>query len=110
MENKGIKKGIVIISRNIYDEVYKIVSKIPKGKVTTYGTIAKQLKISPRIVGRALHQNPDPKNIPCHRVVDRTGRIAESYAFGGWKKQREKLIAEGIKFKNDLYIKIIDVR
>lgn len=82
------------------NEVYKIVKKIPRGKTTTYGKIAKQLNISPRLVGRILHLNPDPKNIPCHRVVDRNGNVAANYAFGGARKQKELLIREGVKLKN----------
>ncbi len=80
------------------NEVYKIVSKIPKGKVMTYGQIAKKLKISPRLVGSILHANKDPKNIPCHRVVFADGSLSKSYAFGGIAKQKEKLMKEEVKF------------
>lgn len=80
-------------------KVYNLVSKIPKGKVMTYGQIAKILKIkSPRIVGQILHQNKDPKKIPCHRVVFSDGRLSENYAFGGAQSQERKLINEGVKF------------
>ncbi len=85
--------------------VYNIVSKIPKGKVTTYGAIAKKLKISPRLVGRILHVNKDPKNIPCHRVVFADGSLSKSYAFGGMKFQRKRLEKERVKFiKNKVVI------
>lgn len=84
--------------------VYEFVIKIPKGKVSTYGTISKHIKMSPRMVGYALHNNPDPENIPCHRVVDRNGKLAENYAFGGWKGQRELLLKEGVRFKNKMYV------
>ncbi len=86
----------------IKNKVYALVAKIPKGKVMTYGQIAKILKIkSPRLVGRILHQNKDPKNIPCHRVVFADGSLSKNYAFGGMKKQKEILMKEGIKFKNN---------
>ena len=75
----------------IFKKILKVVAKIPQGKVTTYGEIAKTLKIkNPRIVGWALHANKD-KNIPCHRVVNKKGFLAKNYAFGGLKIQKEKL-------------------
>lgn len=80
-------------------KVFKLVSFIPQGKVLTYGQIAKFLGIkSARVVGQILHQNPDPKNIPCHRVVFNDGSLAKSYAFGGKKEQWRKLKDEGITF------------
>ena len=81
-----------------FQKIQNLVKKIPKGKVTTYGEIAKVLKIkNARIIGWALHANKD-KNIPCHRVVNKKGFLAKSYAFGGLKIQKEKLKREGIKF------------
>ena len=86
----------------INQRVYNLVSKIPKGKVTTYGKISISLGLkSPRQVGRILHNNPDPKNIPCHRVVFSSGKLTESFAFGGIEVQKEKLIQEGILFVKD---------
>jgi methylated-DNA-protein-cysteine methyltransferase-like protein len=83
-------------------KVYQLVAKIPKGQVMTYGQIAKILKIkSAREVGRILHQNKDPVNIPCHRVVFANGRLSKSYAFGGIEAQRKKLIKEGAEFIKD---------
>lgn len=80
--------------------IYKLVSRIPKGKVMTYGQIAKKLGIkSPRFVGQVLHRNIDPKKITCHRVVFADGSLSHSYAFGGIKKQKELLKSEGIEFK-----------
>ncbi len=85
--------------KNYSELVYKFVSSIPKGKVTTYGYISKKLKInSARLVGQILHKNIDPKNIPCHRVVFVDGSLSKNYAFGGEKVQREKLEEEGIVF------------
>lgn len=86
--------------KNLFQKTYKVVRRIPEGRTATYGQIARQVGTSPRVVGNALHQNPDPKNIPCHRVVNREGRLAPNYGFGGWKKQRRKLLAEGVKFKD----------
>lgn len=85
---------------NTFEKIYRAVSKIPKGKVTTYGTIAKYLGISnPRVVGYALHVNKDPDNIPCHRVVNKNGELAPGYAFGGLTIQKQLLEQEGIKFE-----------
>lgn len=80
-------------------KVYELVTQIPKGKVSTYGAIGKYLNLNPRVVGNILHQNPDPKNIPCHRVVNSRGCLAPSFAFGGEEKQRNLLENEGIIFE-----------
>lgn len=80
--------------------VYDIIENIPAGKVTTYGAIGKSLNISPRLVGRILHKNTDPKKYPCHRVVRSDGAIAAGFAFGGRNGQIEKLTSEGIEIKN----------
>ncbi|MDO8507179.1 MAG: methylated-DNA--[protein]-cysteine S-methyltransferase [bacterium] len=79
-------------------EVYKVVSDIPKGKVMTYGQIGEILSMNPRLVGRILHENPDPETVPCHRVVNSRGEVAEKYAFGGGDAQRQKLKQEGVEF------------
>lgn len=85
-------------------DIYRLIKKIPRGKVTTYGTIARELKISARSVGQILHRNPDPAHIPCHRVVDRNGRLAENFAFGGAREQYRLLFNEGVKFKDFLHV------
>lgn len=65
----------------------------------TYGQVAKLAGLkSARTVGQALHKNIDPEKIPCHRVVFKNGSLSKNYAFGGPKKQQEKLESEGIKF------------
>jgi len=87
----------------VFERIYNVVSAIPKGKVATYGQVA-MLAGNPRwarVVGYALHNNPKPGVIPCHRVVNREGRVAEAFAFGGGNRQRELLEAEGIIFEKD---------
>lgn len=91
-------------SINPFEKVWKEVRKIPKGKVTTYGAIGKKLSMSPRVVGYALHANPDDTLTPCHRVVNRDGRVAPGYAFGGPGIQKEKLEEEGVEFKDDIHV------
>ncbi len=83
----------------VFEKIYKVVRQIPKGKATTYGKVAKEAGVNPRIVGWALHRSPDPLRIPCHRVVDRDGKLAENYAFGKAGGQKQRLEAEGIKIK-----------
>lgn len=82
------------------EAVYQMVKKIPLGKVATYGQIARLSDTGPRVVGKYLHQNTDPKNIPCHRVVHSDGSLAPSYAFGGSEKQKQLLKKEGVSFKS----------
>ena len=83
-----------------YAEIYKCVQKIPRGKVTSYGSVAAAAgkPRAARTVGWALHCNPDPKTIPCHRVVFRDGSLTKGYAFGGEEVQRALLAAEGVEF------------
>ena len=86
-----------------FDRIYAVVRQIPPGRVATYGQIA-MLAGSPRgarVVGYALHRNPDPNTIPCHRVVNRQGRTAPAFAFGGEDMQRFLLEAEGVSFTPD---------
>lgn len=89
--------------KNFYKRVYEIVSKIPRGKVATYGQIALLLgePRSARIVGWAMKAAPDSLKLPCHRVVNRLGEMAPEYAFGSQEVQRALLISEGIIFKED---------
>ncbi len=82
--------------------IYEAVKKIPYGKVATYGQIAEMAgdRKMARAVGNALHKNPDPVNIPCFRVVNSQGKLAEAFAFGGEKIQENLLRAEGIEVKD----------
>ena len=87
----------------VFERIYEVVMQIPKGKVATYGKVA-MLAGNPRwarVVGYALHNNPAPGVIPCHRVVNREGKVAEAFVFGGGSRQRDLLIEEGIVFKPD---------
>lgn len=87
---------------NTFQAVYSAVQKIPKGKVTTYGEIAKYIGIkNSRVVGFALHANPDSDKTPCHRVVNKEGELAKGYAFGGIGIQKQLLEKEGVKFKKN---------
>ena len=83
-----------------FNRIYDVVKQIPYGKVATYGQVAALAgsKRWARVVGYALHANPDPENIPCFRVVNRFGEVSKAFAFGGENRQIELLKAEGIEF------------
>ena len=85
------------------EKVYDFLKTIPAGKVTTYGKIAAFLgnKHLARVVGNILHKNPDPFNIPCHRVVSQKGQPSNAYAFGGAPAQRKRLEQEGVVFEKN---------
>ncbi len=82
--------------------IYEAVKKIPKGRVATYAQVAEMAgdKKMARAVGNALHKNPDPSTIPCHRVVNSKGELAGEYAFGGAWKQAEILESEGVEVQS----------
>lgn len=82
---------------NSFELVYEQVKKIPKGKVVTYKQIAQVTGLTPRVVGFALHANKNPKEIPCHRVVNIKGGLASGFAFGGKDLQGKILEAEGVE-------------
>ena len=86
-----------------YEKIYEVVKSIPKGKVATYGQVATLVGNAnlARTVGNALHANPDNSIIPCHRVVNCKGEVAEFYAFGGPDAQRRLLESEGVTFKEN---------
>ena len=90
----------------VFKKIYDVVCQIPKGRVATYGQVA-FLAGNPRwarVVGYALHNNPAPGIVPCHRVVNREGKVADSFAFGGGDIQRQMLESEGIVFESDGHI------
>jgi methylated-DNA-[protein]-cysteine S-methyltransferase len=79
-----------------YQKVWLACAKIPKGKVKTYGEIAKTIG-SPkaaRAVGQALAKNPFAPYVPCHRVVGSTGKMVGFSAPGGIKTKLEMLKKE----------------
>jgi len=91
-----------------FEKVYILVKEIPEGKVTTYGEIARALgSRDSRKVGFALHANKDLKT-PCHRVVDRNGRLAPNFAFDGPREQKRRLEAEGVRFEDEMHVDLQD--
>lgn len=84
---------------NFFELVYNAVRQIPKGKVATYGDIARMVGSprSARQVGWALHCNPYYGDVPCHRVIFRDGKLTNGFAFGGVEVQKAMLEAEGVE-------------
>lgn len=87
-------------NQSTFEKIYDVVRQIPRGTVATYGQVAALAgnKRWARVVGYALHVNPDPENIPCYRVVTKDGRVSEAFAFGGGNRQVELLQADGVRF------------
>ena len=90
-----------------FETVYEIVKQIPRGKVMSYGQIARAAGFprKAREVGWALHVNPDPEHIPCHRVVNREGRVSPAFVFGGENMQVALLKSEGGEFDENGLVK-----
>lgn len=91
---------------NLDKKIYKKLLEVPKGKITTYGELAKAvgLKNGQRAVGKIMNKNPYPVIIPCHRVIKSDGKIG-GYAYGEEIKSN-MLSKEGIKIQNG---KILDL-
>ncbi|MFH0836823.1 MAG: MGMT family protein [Candidatus Aenigmatarchaeota archaeon] len=84
-------------------QLYRLLQKISKGKLTTYGILAQKLRTNPRAVGRLLNKNPHPGKYPCYKVVLSSGKIC-GYS-SGIRKKISLLEKEGIFVKNG---KIVD--
>lgn len=89
------------LSEDLIYEILSIVEEIPKGKVATYGQIARLIgrDKNSRLVGKVLSISEYYGKYPCHRVVNHAGRLVP-----GWYEQRFLLIAEGIEIKNESYV------
>ncbi len=86
-----------------FEKIYSIVARIPVGKVATYGQIAVLAGMSngARTVGWAMRAVPKNRKLPCHRVVNKIGKLAPDFVFGGQEIQRSLLEAEGVIFSLD---------
>ena len=86
---------------DFFNDVYEVAKLIPKGRVTSYGAIAQYLglKSSARMVGWALHGCP--KDVPAHRVVNRSGLLTGKHHFSPPSAMQKSLEKEGIKVKHD---------
>ncbi|HEV7426172.1 MAG TPA: MGMT family protein [Thermoanaerobaculia bacterium] len=86
-----------------YQRIYKAVKRVPRGRVATYGQIAKLAGLDghARQVGYALHSLPDRSDIPWHRVINAKGEISARSASDSHELQRMLLEEEGVEFSLD---------
>ncbi len=94
----ALRDGTSQEGKGLFLEFYAIIAQIPRGKVATYGQIARLAghPRAARMVGWALSSSPEGLGLPCHRVVNREGGMAP-----GWEDQRPQLEAEGVTFLSD---------
>jgi methylated-DNA-protein-cysteine methyltransferase-like protein len=88
---------------DFFDQVYQVVRLIPKGRVTSYGAIAKYLGAakSSRVVGYAMNASHEMEDVPAHRVVNRNGLLTGKMHFKTPDTMEISLESEGIKVKDD---------
>ncbi len=92
--------------KSTFERIYEAVKLIPEGSVASYGQVAEAAgnRRWARVVGYALHSNPAPGVIPCHRVVMKDGSVSPAFAFGGANRQVELLKNEGVEFLNETHV------
>ncbi len=90
-------------NEDFFQKVYAVVRKIPKGKVTSYGEIAKVLGTpkSSRVVGYAMNHSHQYEDIPAHRVVNRKGVLTGKHHFSTSDAMQKLLEEEGVPVKDD---------
>lgn len=88
-------------TEEFYNRIHKLALLIPRGKVATYGQLAFMAgnPRGARAAGRAMKFAPADMDIPCHRVVNKSGEVAPGYVFEGRKHQRRMLETEGVEFR-----------
>ncbi|HEX8597182.1 MAG TPA: MGMT family protein [Chloroflexia bacterium] len=93
---------------NFRDRVWRFVRAVPEGRVVTYGQIAAYLGVpfAARAVGSVLHHTPTSANVPCQRVVNRWGRLAPVYGWGGMEQHRRELEEEGVEVRPDFTVSL----
>lgn len=96
-----------VLDEDLIYEILSAVAEIPKGKVATYGQIARLIgrPKNARLVGRVLSMAQYYGRYPCHRVVNHAGRLVL-----GWERQKELLEAEGVEMKNENHVDIKNYR
>ena len=96
---------------NFFEKVYEIARKIPYGRVTSYGAIAKYLGAarSSRMVGWAMNASHHDDSVPAHRVVNRVGLLTGKHHFDGTNLMQQLLESEGIIIKDAKIVDFEDV-
>jgi methylated-DNA-protein-cysteine methyltransferase-like protein len=94
------------------ERVYDVVAKIPYGRVTTYGDIARSLGSirGARMVGWALNSTPEGRDLPAHRVVNRIGELSGGWHFGHPEVMKSLLVAEGVPFRDEYQVDLKQCR
>ncbi|SKB54643.1 methylated-DNA-protein-cysteine methyltransferase related protein [Salegentibacter holothuriorum] len=89
--------------KNFFERVYEVARQIPKGRVTSYGAIAKSVGAakSARMVGYAMNSAKVLEDVPAHRVVNRNGLLTGKSHFGDHSAMQQMLTAEGVKIKDN---------
>ena len=90
-------------SDNFYHKVYEVARKIPYGRVTSYGAIAKAIGAakSARMVGYAMNGAAAMQEVPAHRVVNRNGLLTGKHHFSGTHLMQQLLESEGVEVEDD---------
>jgi methylated-DNA-protein-cysteine methyltransferase-like protein len=96
---------------DFFERVWDVVRRVPPGRVTTYGLVARHLGVGrgARAVGWALQavaRSDDPLRVPCHRVVNREGALTGRRHFETPTVMEERLRAEGVAFTDDGHVDI----
>lgn len=88
------------------ERVWAFVRSVPRGKVVTYGQVAAMLGVpfAARAVGSVLHYTPASADVPCQRVVNRWGRLAPTYGWGGPEQQKRDLEADNVEVHPDFTV------
>src|ERR1041384_1884905 len=98
----AVKRSPGAAYEKVFEKIYRLVLRIPRGRVMTYGQIAKLLeeRYSPRLVGWAMHATPhDERNIPWHRVINSRGAVSTGRVILHEPElQKLMLEAEGVVF------------
>ncbi len=107
MQSKPNKKTTKKSSRNFFEDVYEVVMLVPKGRVTSYGAIARYLgtAMSARMVGWAMNAAHTEKSVPAHRVVNSQGLLTGKHHFKTPSAMQKALEKEGVKVAKD---KVVD--
>ena len=86
-------------------KVYDLLKTVPKGKVTTYASLARALHTKAyRAIGQIIRQNPNAPQVPCHRVIQSNGMLGGYMGHTSNRfvaKKRKHLLREGVQFKKD---------
>ena len=88
--------------RDYFEDVYQVVRQVPRGRVTTYGAIARYLSLraGARMVGWAMNSSHG-HNVPAHRVVNSAGILSGKHFFGGPTIMQQLLEDEGVQIVDD---------